>query len=135
MAGWLVGLLGSILGRDKEESGAYNMTIGDAVQPGTKRKYDEATGKYIDAPQYQEAPPIQGGAVDRSQYGGDVQPGQIRAQNPNGGGYVDAGQAQGGTGGGGFQNAMGTAQTIGSILGSLKKENQNAPYQMQMRRR
>lgn len=128
-------ILAAVLGRKKDNGDAYNMTIGDAVQPGTKRKYDEATGKYIDAPQYQEAPPIQGGAVDRSQYGGNVQPGQMRVQNPNGGGYVGAGQAQGETGGGGFQNAMGTAQTIGSILGSRKKENQNAPYQMQMRRR
>lgn len=130
----IAAILSAVLGRKKNNEDSYNMTIGDAVQPGTKRKYDEATGKYIDAPQYQEAPPIQGGPVDRSQYGGNVQPGQMRVQNTQGAGYVDAGQSQG-SGGGGFQNAMGTAQTIGSILGSRKKENQNAPYQMQMRRR
>lgn len=123
-------IIGAVLGRKKDEDKTFKMgSIGESVQPNTVRRYDEGSGQYLNSRPNPRTDMYGGGVNDQQ---GDVQPGQLRELSQNGGGYTDAGQQQGG---GGFQNAMGTVNTIGGFIGNLQgNRNRRGPYQMQMRR-
>ncbi|MDD5060908.1 MAG: hypothetical protein PHN44_01310 [Candidatus Marinimicrobia bacterium] len=131
MAAWLA-LIASVLGRKKDDPNSFKMgTIGEAVnaQPGEQRTFDESTGQY----------------VNTGSPSGEVQPGQQRVFNQGTGTYQnnqsgmqvpDRAAEQGQSGdGGGFQNAMGTVNTIGSVIGGIQgNKKKSGPYQMQLRR-
>jgi hypothetical protein len=112
----IAGIIGSILGRNREEGqGIYiEPSYHENAQQGVLRAWDDNEKKYVDM-----------GTV-----GDLVQPGQMRQYNEGTGMYGDAPQQ-----GGGFQNAIGKAGTIASLLQRLQRPQQgNQAYQMQIRR-